>query len=75
MMSVIYNILSNPKSEFDLLKESVERYKIETRKYYYAMSVSKELRDNIHSFYKDGYVVESNMCPKGFWDVIIQILY
>lgn len=61
-------------SEIDKVEKSIERLKDSGKRYFYGMSLSRELKDQIHSRFTKGYIVESKKCPRGLWDVIVQIL-
>jgi uncharacterized protein with PIN domain len=62
--------------EVEKIEKEVLRAREEGRKYWYGMSLYKEVKNQIEERFKqeDGYIVESKMCPRKLWDVIIVIL-
>ena len=62
--------------EVEKIEKEVLRAREEGRKYWYGMSLYKEVKNQIEERFKheDGYIVEAKMCPRKLWDVIIVIL-
>lgn len=69
-------ILENSLPEIEKIEKEVLRARADGRKYWYGMSLHKEVKNQIESNFKreNGYIVETKMCPRKLWDVIIVIL-
>lgn len=62
--------------EVEKIEKEVLRAREEGRKYWYGMSLYKEVKNQIEERFtkENGYIVEPKMCPRKLWDVIIVIL-
>lgn len=77
MPALQIEILENPKTEVELVEQTLLRYKSENRKYLYIMSASRGFKDSIYSMVNKEitkYIFEAKKCPRGLWDIIIEIL-
>lgn len=62
--------------EVEKIEKEVLRAREEGRKYWYGMSLYKEVKNQVETKFnqENGYIVEAKMCPRKLWDVIIVIL-